>query len=97
MDSLPKVTLLGAQGNTYVIVYGAKMFPFEAGKGVRVPVPIALLAGKKRNKKGEPLFSVSGLPEIVGPRTSRDGESVRPKRQKQNVAARTSQQGTLEI
>jgi hypothetical protein len=94
MESLPKVTLLGAPGNTYIITYGAKMFEFHSGKGVRVPVSVALLAQKKKDRKGNPLFSIAGMPEIV--RTHEVKEVPKKVRRGQNVAARTSQ-GTLEI
>jgi hypothetical protein len=96
MDSLPKVTLLGSPGNTFVLVYGAKMFEFEAGKSRRVPVPIALLARKKQDRKGNPLFKIADMPEIVRP-TPVGASKENPKGSKrQNVTARTSQ-GTLEI
>lgn len=97
MDSLPKVTLLGHTGNTFVIGHGTKTFEFHAGKALRVPVPIALLAAKKKDRRGLPLFSIADMPEIVRPKAQSDVEAPVPgKKKRQTGTARTSQ-GALEI
>lgn len=63
--SSPKVTLIGKKGNTYSIVYGQRIFEFTAGIKKRVPVVIAIEAGKKRDRKGNLMFKVEGMPEVI--------------------------------
>jgi hypothetical protein len=57
--SLPKVTLLGAPGNTYTIAYGTGTYEFTAGVTRKVPVPIALEARKRKTRDGRPMFDIS--------------------------------------
>ena len=65
--SVSKVTLLGKPGSTYTIMYGSKSYMFAAGYSRKVSVVIALEARKRKDGKGQPLFEVEDLPEIVQP------------------------------
>jgi hypothetical protein len=65
--SVSKVTLLGKPGSTYTIMYGSRDYMFAAGYPRKVPVAIALEARKRKDGKGQPLFGVEDLPEIVQP------------------------------
>lgn len=61
----PKATLLSTAGKDYILPYGRKSYFFKAGITQEVPVAVALLLEKKRNRKGEPIFEIERMPEIV--------------------------------
>ena len=71
---MPKVTLLQPPYKDYTIYYGKGGFRFEGGKAKEVPVAVALLCKKKKTAKGDPLFSVAKMPEIVS--VKKDKSSV---------------------
>jgi hypothetical protein len=60
-----KVTLLGKPGNTYTLVHGQKSYMFGAGSPRKVPLVVALIAKKKMDRRGNPIFRVEELPEII--------------------------------
>lgn len=62
---LPKATLLGDQGDTYLFRHGTAAYSFRGGVPEDVPVGVAMLLRKKKNVSGAPQFKVEGLPSVV--------------------------------
>lgn len=82
----PKATLLGTAGMDYILAYGRQSYFFKAGKPAEVPVAVALILEKKVDRKGQPLFEIERMPEIV------DTEEVRvPEVPDQNEPVTTGQ------
>lgn len=77
---LSKVTLLKDSFSNYTLAFGKATYDFIGGKTVEVPTAVALAAKSKKDGKGKPLFTVSGLPTIISPR-EKMGEA-----EKQNVS-----------
>jgi hypothetical protein len=76
-----EVTLNGSPGNTYSLGFGKKLYLFEAGKPLRVPPAVALLAKKKTGRDGKtPLFEVADLPEVVSRAGSDSAKNPSPKK-----------------
>ena len=93
MSRMSKVTLHGAPGSTYAIMYGARDYVFAAGRARKVPVVIALEARKKKDRRGYPLFSVEDLPEVV----VSAAQELDPVRKPSQKAPAKAQQQTFEI
>jgi hypothetical protein len=64
---MPEVTLLKPSKNDFTIVKGSHAVKFVGKKPQKVSVAIALVCAKKMDDKGRPMFSVSGMPDIVKP------------------------------
>jgi hypothetical protein len=94
MPSLPKVTLLGDKGNTYSLGYGAKVYEFTAGVARKVSLPVALVARKVKDKKGNLIFSVE-IPQDMTTNPPQPKKNKKRPKPKQNVAAAHSGQQTL--
>lgn len=62
---LPKATLISGQGNSTLVRFGSKLFEFNHGKKVEVPVAVALILQDMVGRKKQPLFKITGMPEIV--------------------------------
>jgi hypothetical protein len=82
---MPKVTLLGNPGKTYIYYQGKGEFSFSSGVPADVPVAVALELQKLKGKKGHPLFLVEEMPSIVSPAEKAPGPSG------QNVAGKPRQ------
>lgn len=61
----PKATLRSTAGKDYTLTYGRQSYFFRAGKPAEVPVAVALILEKKRDRKGQPLFEIERMPETV--------------------------------
>lgn len=79
---MPQVTLLGAEGTTYTLFSGLVEYFFENGVPQKVPVSVALEAQKKTKGNNKKVFTILGLPNIVG---SCDDPLVKEVAVKQNV------------
>jgi hypothetical protein len=64
---MPKVTLLGSPGRTYIFFYGGRKISFAAGKEAIVPLAIAEQLRHKKTGAGKPVFLVEKLPAYAEP------------------------------
>lgn len=62
---MPKAILLGDREDTYLYRYGVKAFEFSGGVPMDVPVAVALALQRKVGRKGDPLFQIENVPEVV--------------------------------
>ena len=62
---MPKVTLLAEPWTNYTLIHGMASYEFHGGEPLDVPVHAALICSKKRDQKGNCLFKIDDMPEVV--------------------------------
>jgi len=60
-----KATYLASENSTYDMYFGRALYRFKGGKSKVIPTVLGLRIKNNKNGKGEPMFKVTGLPEIV--------------------------------
>ena len=56
---------LAPAGSTRDVYLGRAVYSFKGGRSLPVPDALAVRIKKTVNNKGEPLFKITGLPEVV--------------------------------
>jgi len=66
VGDLPKITLLQPGWTDYTLIMGKRRYVLHGGVSVPMPVAAALRLMRRRNARGQPLFTVEGLePQVV--------------------------------
>lgn len=82
---MPEATLLGDEGTTYLYRFGNRAYEFRGNVACPVPPAVALDLKKRKDKNGESLFKIEGLPRIIVP-TREDAGTVRARAAKRRVS-----------